>query len=686
MSDFKKFIDTNGKTLAEIKKSINEIVNQKTINNAVNKIVDDVVDDITELMTADTRRIVKNAVRSLRSDKAQNERHTKTLQNPEYSAQKIPDRDTLPKRESDAVTKYSPNKNNLSYNIPQSKREPTIEAYNSIAYPHEAIPEDMNAQDELMLNKIREMRTLEELTRNSYVVRACAEITMIRQGEFMAEVEDDFGRRVFCGIPQPLYAAMSNSQLRTYFSWRTDVRRGVCEDIDEPYAVLYCYELLNKIGVSDSEEAYRLLLGLWESFHFTPKRSKLVKQWIKDFYAFNNISANVPFQEVIGTDFAAVMEIGKGNYADKLDFLAANSAYDLSTSSFINEKTRPIMNGAVEKVLEALAEHFRKYGVELSSLICGKYKKDFSWQPFDRAIVDIDRQDGFREVQISPVERYTLKRGEPVLERFELSVCRGMVGYILKSVEAKLRRLMVYGKYLSPSFKMLENDIKNRDKVEQAVKSPGFSDIIPNVVEEYCRKAGISIVKKNASKKSAPKPWDEKPPTEPVVVKIDISKLDEIRRLADENARKLIVDEPLEAEFFDNAVTPNEHQDYQDIADNISDDEFSEAVAEYSELAPTEEESPMPEFAVRNPCFEQLDPEWKAFAENLTPDNILFLRNMLGGTEREFCRSRDIMPQTMIEEINAEAILAIDDVIIEGGVILEDYTEQANMLVTAFKL
>ncbi len=675
MGDFKKFIETGGKSLEEIKKAINEMVNK-----AVDGVVDSLVDDVTEILPRDTRKQIKQTIRESRG----------------YSAQKIPPRTSssrsgadLPSENHSSYKAASGHSTSVTPNInyvtgrPEGE-PPQLDHPNPIGYPHEAIPENMNAQDEYMLNKIREMRSLEEITHNSYIVKQCAQITLVRQGEFMADVEDDFGRRVFCALPHPIYAAMSNSQLRTYFSWRTDVRRGVYGEVEQPYVLLYCYELMNRIGVSSADDAFERLVAVWENCAVNVKYADIIiPRWIKDFYAFNRVTLPLPAKladEATGEEYLAARNLEAGNFAGKLDFLAKNSAYDLSESIFINEKTRPMMDGACAAALTALAGYFKPRGVELSSLICGRLRKDFSWEPFYNAIVDPERMDGFRSVEVSPTERYTLKRGEPTLERFEFSVNRGFVGYVLKSVEAQLRRLTGFKRKIIPNIKMLENDIRNREKLEAAVSAPEFSEIIPHAVEAYCRMAGIAIAEKSKPKKPL-KPWDEAPPTEPVVVNIDVSKLDKIREQADENARKLIVDEFPEYIEDDLSNDP----DYEEIADKIGEEEFEESVAEYAQLAP-EDKEPAPVIGAGNPKFENLDPDWQSLANNLTPGNILFLRAMLDGTDREFCRERDIMPQTMIEEINGEALLAIGDVIVEGGAILDDYAAQVRELVDAFRL
>ena len=282
MAQFKKFIETGGKSLSEIKKNIGEM-----LSGAVGSIVDDV-----DILPKDLRKKLKDSVRDI-------------AERGGYQAEKIP-----PKKN----VKYG----DITKDEPQQLPFP-----NPIAYPKEAVPEHLNPQDEFMLDKIREMRSLEDITRSSYIARRSALITLLRQGEFMKDVEDDYERRVYCAVQRPVYAAMSNSQLRTYFTWRTDIRRGIYRDIEKPYVLLYCYELLNKIGVDSSKEAYERLVSLWENVRAGAKYAdEILPRWIKDFYAFNRVDALLPESLISGGINAAVAGIENGDFESKLDFLA----------------------------------------------------------------------------------------------------------------------------------------------------------------------------------------------------------------------------------------------------------------------------------------------------------------------------------------------------------------------------
>lgn len=635
MSDgFKRFIETGGKTLEEIKKNI---------SRALNEAVDSVVDDAAEFVSKGLKNQIKQTVKDVHKDSEGF-----------YRPEKIP-RPSI----------------NYSTGRPQGEPSRTLSP-NEIAFPHEPLPEHMSQQDEYMLDKIREMRALEEVTHNGYIVRRCAEITMVRQGLFMADVEDDYDRRVFCAISRPIYAAMSNSQLRTYFTWRTDVRRGKYAEVDKPYVLLYCSELLNKIGVSSSCEAFEALLALWESCRgFAGYLDEIMPRWLKDFYAYNDITEkysdiSICLNEPPRSELASsAEEIEMGIYTDKFDFLANNSAYNIRGSIFLTEETAPLLNGACETVLKALSEYFGERGIELSALLCGKLKKDYTWAPFFGALVDLDRMDGFRAVAVSPSERYCIKRGEPALECFEFSPSRGFIGYLLKSTEAELRKRTGFKRRITPNISMLENDFKNRTKLMAAVSEEDFPKVITSAVNKFCTENGIAL----------PKKARKKPESTEIVytrekVEIDVSQLEKIRERSDELAKKLIVAEdgfPLEDEI--------EH-----IAMQIADDDFDEKVSVCGELAPEVSE---PEFAEGNPLFEQLPESWQSFANDLTPTQLTVLKLLQNGGAADYCRENGLLPETLFEEINTEALAALDDIVIEGGEIISDYSDEIAKIIAA---
>ncbi len=642
MSDvFRKFIETGGKTTAEIKRSIEALL----------------------------RGEVENAVRTALEKRGEGEVINLPEENAEnYHSEKIP-----PRKEERYVEKRN-NRPTKAETYSYSSRGIPL----SVGRPMEDVPPDFSrAEDEAMYAKIAEMRRLDEIYYTGALTYKTAVRAMINQGGFMADVSDDYNHRAFCAVPRPIYGALSSSQLRTYFTWRTDARRGKFVKIDEPYIQLYCCELLNKIGVNSSGEAADRLLELWKccrSFSGTVARD--MPRLIKDFYAFNDLSAHDPdpiaeFRGGAANEY--VSELYEKNYSKKLSHLAARSSYNIKSSAFYSEQSAALLDGALEAVLTALDGYFKEKGVSLFELICGRLKKDLTWKPFLGYYVDLARMDGFREVKISPVERYCVKRGEPALECFESAPFKGFIGYVLKSTEMVLRERTGFRHKISADIKMALNDFTNREKFINAVISGDMTDVIAAAVNGWCDKNNI-MPKTKTSKVGKAKNEEHMSADIPVKVEIDVTKLAKIREESDEIAQKLIsVDE----EALND--TPSEDE-ICEIAEKISDEEFSEKIAECSAEILSQEEKQTVAPSKRKYDFSQLPDEWQEFANALNDKLLGVLSALNNGDVASYCRNRGILPEVIFEDINTPALMYISDVVIENGEIVPDYLDNIKDL------
>ena len=121
--------------------------------------------------------------------------------------------------------------------------ETRTELLNARIYRDEPIFREAFAEASLIPPQYRRMR---ELTRNdSLYGRSEAEI-FYRQGKFMEKFEDDFDEpgeflRYF-----PTYQAMTDRQLRSYFSWRSRLRRGILEPTSLSFVFVYLYALSSR--------------------------------------------------------------------------------------------------------------------------------------------------------------------------------------------------------------------------------------------------------------------------------------------------------------------------------------------------------------------------------------------------------------------------------------------------------
>ena len=111
--------------------------------------------------------------------------------------------------------------------------------------------------------KIAQMRKLYRYGEDTFRER-CE--NFCRQGKFMEDYEDDEPwsgdyKRYF-----PTYHDLNVRQLRGYFTWRAQVRRGEYPPTATSFAYLYVYELLNGIGAASPEESLEKLEAFLEGY------------------------------------------------------------------------------------------------------------------------------------------------------------------------------------------------------------------------------------------------------------------------------------------------------------------------------------------------------------------------------------------------------------------------------------
>ncbi|MFX0125242.1 MAG: TerB N-terminal domain-containing protein, partial [Candidatus Hodarchaeota archaeon] len=87
---------------------------------------------------------------------------------------------------------------------------------------------------------------------------------------------------------QPNYQDMTKAQLKWYFYWRNQVRKGNFIPAQIGYIILYIYEIINDIGIQDPQEGYKRLLALWEYYRMdNPELDEYFPEWIVEYAIIN---------------------------------------------------------------------------------------------------------------------------------------------------------------------------------------------------------------------------------------------------------------------------------------------------------------------------------------------------------------------------------------------------------------
>lgn len=111
-----------------------------------------------------------------------------------------------------------------------------------------------------------------------------------RQSLLMADFEDDCPYNGTFKSYFPTYNAMSDRQLRGYFTWRTQVRRGTVEETSTSFAFLYLYELICGIGVDDPLDGFNKIKAFWDAYRaFEPGIDRFARVWLQDYAVFHGL-------------------------------------------------------------------------------------------------------------------------------------------------------------------------------------------------------------------------------------------------------------------------------------------------------------------------------------------------------------------------------------------------------------
>lgn len=111
-----------------------------------------------------------------------------------------------------------------------------------------------------------------------------------RQGLLMADFEDDCPYNGTFKSYFPTYNAMSDRQLRGYFTWRAQVRRGTVEETSTSFAFLYLYELICGIGVDGPLDGFSKIKAFWDAYRaFEPGIDRFARVWLQDYTVFHGL-------------------------------------------------------------------------------------------------------------------------------------------------------------------------------------------------------------------------------------------------------------------------------------------------------------------------------------------------------------------------------------------------------------
>ena len=454
-------------------------------------------------------------------------------------------------------------------------------------------------------------------------------VLFYRQAKFMESFEDHYDGDAPFSMYFPNYQRMSYEQLRTYFTWRSRVRRGDVRKTSFSYVFLYLYELINNVGVRNCGEGLDRMAFLWESYRAYEKTlDRYVNGWIKDYYITNEFSE--PFEELLrktGNLQKLYRPSGSGSF---FDFYYPYSDYKIKKSRFYTPETAKTIGACFDHVIGELNGLMAGRGREFEDLIF--YSKSNTWTPFSNALYcSFSGQVKSRTVRISDTEKYRCENGRWMSSRNKIPKENGrfLVGYILKRIEQFYRRKTHY------KYKVTANRSKiNDDDLARLIPDP----------QSLFQKIDAAIVGYDRLSRRK-------------VVTVDAGRLETIRENAEKIQEKLSVG--------------------------------GEESGPDAEPAPgPETKRPAAAEPAAGPKAEAEDP-WTAFARSLDGTELSAVRRILAGAPVEelhaLSKESGTMLEVLVDRINQKALDAVGDNLIELSdqiTVFDDYRDDLKRVIS----
>ena len=304
------------------------------------------------------------------------------------------------------------------------------------------------------------------------------------QGKLMASYEDDYeGRQSFLRY-YPTYHDLTVGQARTYFTWRTKIRQNIYEKISDSYAYIYLYELLNGIGIKDSEEGLDKLINFNKNYaqRFSPEIGAYLERWIRDYIVFYNINkANNTFFVILHDNDKKYERL---LYPDQ--FSSHEVAENLIKLSNYKICNCPLYKKSIEKFeyLLVLIWHkildLRNDGFDFFTSYIA-YKNQMTIQLFSAAVFNHELEPQTTSYEIDQIRKYFYDKEKDTWyceSYWGLTGQKSIMGNFLHEVDREIRLRFNLGRNLKPRkiekhyLKAIKDGIKEYQIEKQKLKQP----------------------------------------------------------------------------------------------------------------------------------------------------------------------------------------------------------------------
>ncbi|MBR4221777.1 MAG: TerB N-terminal domain-containing protein [Victivallales bacterium] len=510
----------------------------------------------------------------------------------------------------------------------------------------------------LLPERIRTMTQICKFEKNNSYFLKCKRFSL--QGDYMEDYEDDFpcDEEFWCFLPT--YHDLTIKQIRGYFTWRTQLRRGEFRCSATPFAHIYFYELLNGIGVSSPEQAFQKMeefkaefldSGAWSNLH-----KPLFEKWMFEYAVIYGLPVENALKcaspSWLATD-QAFGSLRKAEAATDEEVVAALLAFAPKTTA-----SSPVFSVTEDKGKHLFAEAWRRAASQFSEggkdlfTLCFGEAQTHSWYPLTNAVYWERRQLEDVEYALNDYHHFHCHNGFWQETCFSAtSVDSNRIKAFLHETDRKLRKYLKAGSTL-------------REKKDEAWATPFVN-------------AAIEDDKKAAAEAAKPK------------ITIDLSGLAQIRQDAILTQNSLLTEEERQEQIDDTTPVLTARSRARENESAEPPGALPAVLTARSFRARENESEPpgAPPASAESPGAPPAVLTARSFRARVPLDEVqtVVLQLLLQGESvKELLREHHLMPSIVTDAINEALFDEIGDNVLECEddtiSIIEDYREDITNL------
>ncbi|MEE0060069.1 MAG: tellurite resistance TerB C-terminal domain-containing protein, partial [Acutalibacteraceae bacterium] len=249
-------------------------------------------------------------------------------------------------------------------------------------------------------------------------------------------------------------------------------------------------------------------------------------------------------------------------YSDSKELLNRYSNYKFLSSIFYESEYGYLLLEAIDYVFQAIEKYLKKFRINWFDAVFNsiEYRK-VEWHPYHNLTYYTGARISDKEVELVNGDKYAIKNGKGYkLYKYISTPYSGAIAYTIKIIENELRKALGFRAKLQPNpssvTSIYKNDYQLKRKYEKRLDrfcTEDYRKMVEEKTIEFFDSTGIErmimskaykrkkeMERKKAKQQAAIK--SSQPPV-PIVLEIDRSKFESIRRISEEIQAALIIEE-----------------------------------------------------------------------------------------------------------------------------------------------